>query len=78
MRKPNSGASTIARATTSFAKDPTELFEQEPVQVEMPPKAQIEPSKLCDICGEPTMASKLSQKGDSLLCHTCMEKHSGA
>jgi formylmethanofuran dehydrogenase subunit E len=66
------------RSHELLAKEPSELFNLEPVQVEMPPKAVIEPSKLCDLCGEPTMASKLSQKGDSMLCHSCFEKNSGA
>jgi formylmethanofuran dehydrogenase subunit E len=66
------------RSREILEKEPSELFNLAPVQVELPPKAEIQPSGLCDLCGEPTMASKLSRKGDSLLCHSCIEKNSGA
>lgn len=48
-----------------------ELFELEPVEIEIPSKARIERSKVCDACGEPTMASKTVIVGDKCLCRTC-------
>lgn len=49
-----------------------EIFELEAVAIEIPPKAQIERSKVCDVCGEPTMASKTAIVGDKCLCRSCM------
>jgi formylmethanofuran dehydrogenase subunit E len=54
-------------------KDPAELFVLESVETELPPKARIEPSKICDVCGEPTMASKLLQRGNSQVCRSCVD-----
>jgi formylmethanofuran dehydrogenase subunit E len=53
-------------------KEARDLFTVESVEIELPPKARIEPSKVCDFCGEPTMASKLQQRGNSLLCRSCV------
>jgi formylmethanofuran dehydrogenase subunit E len=53
--------------------DPEELFKIESVEIELPPKAKIEPSKTCDFCGEPTMASKMEQRGTSRFCRGCVE-----
>jgi formylmethanofuran dehydrogenase subunit E len=48
-----------------------ELFKIDPIEIDLPSKAKIEPSKICDVCGEPTMGSKLVQKGDSQVCRAC-------
>jgi formylmethanofuran dehydrogenase subunit E len=58
--------------------DPAELFNIESIQIESPAKAKIEPSKVCDICGEPTMASKLKKRGDSQVCGSCIDNGAGA
>jgi formylmethanofuran dehydrogenase subunit E len=58
-------------------KDPAELFVLESVETELPPKAMMEPSKICDVCGEPTMASKLEQRGASRLCRSCVDAGAG-
>lgn len=51
-----------------------DLFVVKPVQVELPSKAQIEPSKPCTICGEPTMSTKLQSSGSGLICRGCAEQ----
>lgn len=65
------------RSHEILEKEPAELFKLESVQIELPPKAQIEPSKICDVCGEPTMASKLEQRGASRLCRSCVDTGAG-
>jgi formylmethanofuran dehydrogenase subunit E len=66
------------RSHEILEKEPAELFKLESVQIELPPKAKIEASKACDFCGEPTMASKLLQRGNSEVCRTCVDKGTGA
>lgn len=61
------------RSHSVLEADPAELFKIEAVEIELPSKARIEPSKVCDFCGEPTMASKLQSRGNSLLCRSCFE-----
>ena len=48
------------------------LFDVRKVHEELPPKAKIEPSKPCDRCGEPTMASKLTARDGMKLCGGCL------
>ena len=48
------------------------LFDVRKTHEELPPKAKIEPSKPCDRCGEPTMASKLSARDGMKLCGGCL------
>ena len=53
--------------------DLDKLFDIRDVETELPPKAQIEPSKICDLCGEPTMASMLQETEDGrFLCKPCL------
>jgi formylmethanofuran dehydrogenase subunit E len=61
------------RSHEILEKEPAELFKLESVQIELPPKAKIEPSNICDSCGEPTMASKLEQRGASRFCRSCVD-----
>jgi len=50
------------------------LFDVRKTHEDLPPKAKIEPSKPCDRCGEPTMASKLCEAKDGMfLCGGCLE-----
>lgn len=65
------------RSHEILGKEPTELFTLESIQIELPPKARIEPSGICEMCGEPTMASKLEQRGDRQLCRSCTETKDG-
>lgn len=62
------------RSRDVLEADPAELFRIESVEIELPPKATIEPSKICDVCGEPTMASRLRQRGPRMVCRTCVDK----
>ncbi len=61
-----------AKSMEILEKDSIELFDIKNVQEQMPEKAQIEPSKNCERCGEPTMSSKLQARDSSLLCRTCV------
>jgi len=66
------------RSHQILEKDTSELFDLKSLEIELAPKAEIEQSRPCDGCGEPTMASKLGRKGDSLLCRSCIERDAGA
>ena len=50
-----------------------ELFQIQPAKVTLPPKAVIEPSVPCELCGEPTMESKRVEKDGKWLCRECFE-----
>ena len=47
------------------------LFEIKNVKIELPSRAKIEPSELCDICGEPTMRTKLEHRDGKKICREC-------
>ena len=47
------------------------LFNLEEVNIDEPPKAKVAPSKPCARCGEPTMETKLSEKGGQMICRGC-------
>lgn len=47
------------------------MFTIQEVDIELPEKARIERSRICDQCGEPTMASKTVTRGDRCLCRDC-------
>jgi formylmethanofuran dehydrogenase subunit E len=49
-----------------------ELFSIRETTVQLPEKAQIQPSKPCDRCGEPAMASKLKEKNGLYVCGDCL------
>jgi formylmethanofuran dehydrogenase subunit E len=66
------------RSHQILEKETSELFDLKSLEIELPPKAEIEPSGSCDLCGEPTMASKLGRKHGSLLCRSCIERDAGA
>ena len=48
------------------------LFNITAVDMEMPPKARIELSKPCAICGEPTMPSKMETSEGRSVCRGCV------
>ncbi len=49
-----------------------ELFAIKDVQVELPPKAKIESSVLCDMCKEPVMPSKMKKMNvNKQICMEC-------
>ena len=49
-----------------------ELLDIKTVQIELPPKARIEPSEACSDCGEPTMRTKLKLVDGRKLCRSCL------
>ncbi len=53
-------------------KQPEELFTITEVTVPMPEKARIEPSIICDRCGEPVMGSKLEYVEGLRVCRGCL------
>ncbi len=48
-----------------------DLFAMKEVSPAVPPKAKIEPSKPCQICGEPTMGSKIQNHDGKEVCRSC-------
>lgn len=49
------------------------LFNIEEVKIQLPPKAKIEPSILCERCGEPTMSTKMVETGGKKICRGCAD-----
>ena len=50
-----------------------QLFSVKAVDVPMPEKARIMSSKICDRCGEPVMASRLTEVNGKWICRGCLE-----
>lgn len=50
------------------------LFMVKTIHVVLPDKARVEPSEPCGKCGEPTMRTKLEDKGGLKLCRDCLEQ----
>ncbi|MFH1153466.1 MAG: FmdE family protein [Pseudomonadota bacterium] len=50
-----------------------QLFTLKQVSGNLPSKARIEPSQLCDQCGEPVMATRLEKVGGRHICRGCLE-----
>ena len=50
-----------------------DLFSSSPAGVDLPAKAKIEPSVRCDLCGEPTMPSKMVDAAGRRICRGCAE-----
>jgi formylmethanofuran dehydrogenase subunit E len=48
------------------------LFNMTPTTIELPPKARMEPSEPCRLCGEPTMPSKLKLVDNKMICRDCL------
>ena len=49
-----------------------ELFTLKETSQALPPKARIEPSKQCQVCGEPAMASKVQFRDGKEICRSCL------
>lgn len=49
-----------------------DLFTLKEVCQALPPKARIEPSKPCQVCGEPAMASKIQIRDGKEICRSCL------
>jgi formylmethanofuran dehydrogenase subunit E len=54
-----------------------DLFSVRPVERSLPPRARIEPSRVCARCGEPAMASRLMEIGGRELCRACAAAPAG-
>jgi len=50
-----------------------DLFSIKTSHIAVPPKAMIEPSRLCECCGEPTMVSKLIETDGRYMCRECSD-----
>lgn len=62
------------RSTTLFSKGPEGFFSVEEARIPLPDKARIAPSKLCGICGEPVMETKLQDIDGKLHCRDCLNQ----
>jgi formylmethanofuran dehydrogenase subunit E len=62
------------QAREILEKPADELFTIRNVEIALPQKAKIEPSILCDQCGEPTMASRLVDRNGQKVCMDCLGK----
>ena len=49
------------------------LFRIQALPYSLPPRAQVEPSQICERCGEPTMGSKLSDVQGAKVCRDCLK-----
>lgn len=52
----------------------SELFALEPTIGEIPPRAKLEVSKICELCGEPAMSSRIVEKEGLAVCLGCSKK----
>jgi formylmethanofuran dehydrogenase subunit E len=55
--------------------DPESLFKIEEISVDLPPKARVMESGVCDLCGEPTKVDLLRNRDGKRLCIPCAEGH---
>jgi len=53
--------------------DPESLFKIEEICGDIPPKARIMKSGICDVCGEPTKVDLLENRNGKKLCTPCAE-----
>jgi len=53
--------------------DPESLFKIEGISTDLPPKARIMESEICDICGEPTKMDLLCKIDSKKICIPCAE-----
>ena len=60
-----------ALAEYILAAPTTELISVTPVTVELPMRAQVQPSACCERCGEPVMASRLQLVRGHRVCAPC-------
>jgi len=54
--------------------DPMSLFKIEEISTDIPPKARIMESGVCDLCGEPTKADLLRKINTKKICIPCAER----
>ena len=53
--------------------DPESLFKIEEISADLPARARIMESEICDICGEPTKGDFLRNRNGKRLCIPCAE-----
>jgi formylmethanofuran dehydrogenase subunit E len=62
------------RLQSILAADPESLFTIEEIPAEIPPKARIVESGICDVCGELTMVERLSDIDGKKVCIPCTHR----
>jgi len=60
-----------SRSTSLFGKGPDAFFATREITLNLPDKARMAPSRLCDCCNEPVMSTKLQEINGKLLCRSC-------
>ena len=60
------------RSREILEKPLEELFTLKEISQVLPSKARIEPSKQCQVCGEPAMASKIQVRDGKEICRSCL------
>jgi formylmethanofuran dehydrogenase subunit E len=60
------------RAREILAKPLEKLFILKEICQVLPPRARIEPSKQCQVCGEPAMASRIRIRDGKEICRSCL------
>lgn len=61
------------RSHELFSKGPEGFFSARELRTDMPNTARMAPSRLCDLCGEPVMETKLQRISNQLICRSCIE-----
>ncbi len=59
------------RSKRLFESGPEAFFSISELQADMPAKARMAPSQLCETCGEPVMQTKLQVVDGRKLCRSC-------
>jgi formylmethanofuran dehydrogenase subunit E len=54
--------------------DPRDYFDVREVSVPVPPPAQVVATRPCDLCGEPTMTSRLVEEAGRRVCMGCLAR----
>ena len=63
----------LQRTCDVLNKPLDQLFSIKAVDVPIPEKARIAPSKVCDQCGEPAMATRMTEVNGKWVCRGCLE-----
>jgi formylmethanofuran dehydrogenase subunit E len=51
--------------------EPSEFFDIREVLAKLPPKARVVVTVFCDLCGEPTVSSRIVERHGRLMCAEC-------
>jgi len=64
------------RSNALFSQGPDGFFSLQEITLNMPSKARMAPSLLCDTCNEPVMMTKLEEVSGKKICRSCLQgKH---